>query len=48
MDNAALVERLTTLDTCAVADALDSIGKRGAVIGLVRRSTNGTIAGMPP
>ena len=45
MDTAALVERLSALDTCAVSDALDSMGKSGAVIGLVRRSTNATIAG---
>jgi len=45
MDTTTLVERLTVLDTCAVSDALDSMGKSGAVVGLVRRSTDATIAG---
>lgn len=45
MNKAALVERLSALDTCAVSDALDSIGESGAVSGLARRSTSATIAG---
>ena len=45
MDTKGLVERLAALDTCAVSDALDSLGASGAVTGLVRRSTNETIAG---
>jgi len=45
MDTRALVQRLSALDTCAVSDALDSMSVSGAVVGLVRRSTNATIAG---
>lgn len=45
MDTTALVERLAGLDSCAVSDALDSLGVRGVVTGLVRRSTSATIAG---
>ncbi len=45
MDYSSLVDRLSALDTCAVSDALDSIGAGGAVSGLSRRSTNATIAG---
>ena len=45
MDYASLVDRLAALDTCAVSDALDSLGASGAVSGLERRSTTATIAG---
>ena len=45
MDYASLVDRLAALDTCAVSDALDSLGLSGAVSGLERRSTTATIAG---
>ena len=45
MDYRALVERLSTLDACAVSDALDSLGVSGTVTGLERRSTTATIAG---
>lgn len=45
MDNSSLVDRLSALDTCAVSDALDSIGAGGAVSGLTRRATSATIAG---
>ena len=45
MDYSSLVDRLAMLDTCAVSDALDSIGAGGAVSGLKRRSTTATIAG---
>ena len=45
MDSTELAKRLAVLDTCAVSDALDSIGVNGTVTGLVRRSTSGTIAG---
>ena len=45
MDYAALVDRLSALDTCAVSDALDSLGVSGAVTGLQRRSTAATVAG---
>lgn len=45
MDYATLVNRLSALDTCAVSDALDSLGVGGAVTGLTRRSTTATIAG---
>lgn len=45
MDYASLVNRLSALDTCAVSDALDSVGASGAVSGLQRRSTTATIAG---
>ncbi len=40
-----LVRRLDTLDTCAVSDAMDSLGITGAVDGLTRRSTRERIAG---
>ena len=36
MDYSSLVDRLTALDTCAVSDALDSLGVSGAVAGRVR------------
>ena len=45
MDSTELVKRLTALDTCAVSDALDSLGLNGVVTGLVQRSTNELIAG---
>ena len=45
MDFRELVQRLSALDTCAVSDALDSMGISAAVVGLVRRSTNALIAG---
>ena len=45
MDYSSLVDRMSALDTCAVSDALDSIGADGAVSGLERRSTAARIAG---
>lgn len=54
MDYAALVDRLSRLDTCAVSDALDALGgggggstggTSGAVAGIERRSTQATVAG---
>ena len=45
MKYSSLVDRLSALDTCAVSDALDSLGVNGAVSGLKRRSTTATIAG---
>jgi len=45
MNYASLVNRLSVLDTCAVSDALDSLGASGAVSGLARRATTATIAG---
>jgi len=40
-----LLGRLAALDTCAVSDALDSLGVSGTVGGIVRRSTKERIAG---
>jgi regulator of RNase E activity RraA len=40
-----LLDRLENLDTCAVSDALDSLGVAGAVTGLIRRSTTSRISG---
>ena len=45
MKYSSLVDRLSALDTCAVSDALDSLGVNGAVSGLKRRSTTATITG---
>ena len=45
MDYASLVDRLSALDTCAVSDALDSLGVNGTVTELPRRSTSARIAG---
>ena len=45
MDYSSLVDRLAALDTCAVSDALDSLGVSGVASGLRRRSTKATIAG---
>lgn len=42
---AELVQRLEQLDACAVSDALDSVGLKGAHSGLPRRSTKKRIAG---
>jgi regulator of RNase E activity RraA len=39
------VRRLRRLDACAVSDAMDSLGKSGAVSGLPRRSGAGVVAG---
>ncbi|MDE2396314.1 MAG: RraA family protein [Burkholderiales bacterium] len=39
------VQRLRRLDACAVSDALDKLGLRGAVSGLPQRSGKGRIAG---
>ncbi|HEU0201331.1 MAG TPA: RraA family protein [Burkholderiaceae bacterium] len=39
------VQRLRRLDCCAVSDALDKLGLRGADTGLPQRSGNGRIAG---
>lgn len=40
-----LIQRLEQLDACAVSDALDSVGLKGAHSGLPRRSTRKRIAG---
>lgn len=42
---AELIARLQQLDACAVSDALDSFGLKGAHSGLSRRSTRRRIAG---
>lgn len=42
---AELIARLEKLDACAVSDALDSFGLKGAHSGLPRRSTRKRIAG---
>jgi 4-hydroxy-4-methyl-2-oxoglutarate aldolase len=42
---AELIKRLEKLDACAVSDALDSLGLKGAQSGLLRRSTRSRIAG---
>lgn len=42
---AELIARLQQLDACAVSDALDSFGLKGAHSGLPRRSTRRRIAG---
>src|SRR5579863_4242834 len=39
------VIRLSRLDTCAVSDALDKLGLKGAVTGIQRFSTDRRIAG---
>lgn len=39
------VQRLRRLDACAVSDALDKLGLRGAVTGIPQRSGDGRIAG---
>ena len=41
----SLAERLQALDSCAVSDALDSLGLPGAVPGLVRQTSMRRIAG---
>ena len=45
MDFIELITRLEKLDTCAVSDALDSLGVPGVADGIVRRSTRQSIAG---
>lgn len=40
------VQRLKRLDACAVSDALDKLGLKGAVTGLPQRSGDGRIAGI--
>lgn len=40
------VQRLRRLDACAVSDALDKLGLKGAVTGLPQRSGEGRIAGI--
>jgi len=42
---ADIISRLNTLDSCAVSDALDKLGLRGAVRGIHRLSTDRRIAG---
>ena len=42
----ANVQRLRRLDACAVSDALDKLGLKGAVTGLPQRSGDGRIAGI--
>ena len=39
------VQRLRRLDACAVSDALDKLGRPGAVTGIPQRSGNGRVAG---
>ena len=45
MDFIDLITRLEKLDTCAVSDALDSLGVSGVADGIERRSTRQKIAG---
>lgn len=45
MDFIELITRLENLDTCAVSDALDSLGVNGVADGIQRRSTRQKIAG---
>ena len=45
MDFVELITRLEKLDTCAVSDALDSLGVNGVADGIERRSTRQKIAG---
>ncbi len=40
-----LISRLSSLDSCAISDALDKLGLQGAVTGLHRYSTDRRIAG---
>jgi regulator of RNase E activity RraA len=45
VDYSEILDRLAALDTCAISDALDSLGVSGTVDGIVRRSTRERIAG---
>ena len=45
MDVIDLLPRLERLDSCALSDALDSMGKPGVVTGIARQSTRQSIAG---
>ncbi|MBC2778904.1 RraA family protein [Parasphingopyxis marina] len=45
IDDAGLVERLKSLDCCALSDALDKLELQGAVTGLRQESGAGRIAG---
>lgn len=45
MEHGEIIERLKRLDSCAVSDALDKLGLRGAVGGLDRRSSTQRVAG---
>ena len=45
MNYEEILDRLARLDSCAVSDALDSMGLSGVVDGLVRRSTRETVVG---
>lgn len=45
MSTHPLVQRLAALDACAVSDALDKIGHKGAALGLSALSTDKRIAG---
>lgn len=45
MDYSEILDRLAALDTCAISDALDSLGVSGTVDGIVRRSTRERVAG---
>lgn len=45
MNELKILERLGRLDTCALADALDSLELPGVALGLERRSTRERIAG---
>lgn len=45
MSGDALLQRLLAFDTCTLSDALDKLGKTGAVSGLARMSGRGRVAG---
>lgn len=45
-DVATTLDRLATIDTCALSDALDKLGLGGQVTGLPRESGEGRIAGV--
>ncbi len=45
MDYVDIITRLEKLDSCAVSDALDSLGVPGMAEGITRRSTKQKMAG---
>ena len=45
MDVIELLPRLERLDSCALSDALDAMGRPGVVTGIARRSTKQCVAG---
>lgn len=45
MDVIDLLSRLERLDSCALSDALDAMGRAGVVTDIVRRSTKQSVAG---